>query len=296
MTPRQFDNPNAFKASLEDRLRSRAAGSDLQRVRQLVVYDRFLARLFHDRADDIVLKGGLAMELRCERARATKDVDLRMMGHPDTTLERLQGAGRLDLGDFLTFRVEADARHPTIEADGLAYEGRRYRVQGMLAGKPFGRPFGTDVAFAEPIVGEPELLEGEPWLAFIGIGATRVRAYPLLTHIAEKLHAYTLPRPRPNSRVKDLPDLALLAGVRSVNADELRAALRATFDHRATHNLPITVPEPSEAWNAPYREMAIEHGLQWATLDVLMPAVKAFLEPALGGRDGKWDPQLWRWD
>jgi hypothetical protein len=29
------------------------------------------------------------------------------------------------------------------------------------------------------------------------------------THIAETLHAHTLPRERPNTRVKDLPDLVL---------------------------------------------------------------------------------------
>jgi hypothetical protein len=39
---RTFATPAALKASLEDRLRarSRATGADLQRLRQLVVYDR----------------------------------------------------------------------------------------------------------------------------------------------------------------------------------------------------------------------------------------------------------------
>lgn len=157
---RTFSTPAAFKASLEERLRSRAAatGSDLQRLRQLVVYDRFLARLFDGSAGDVVLKGGLALELRCERARATKDVDLRMMGAPDAALERLQEVGRRVLGDFLHFEIVPDPKHATIETDGLVYEGRRYRVQAMLAGKLYGRPFGTDVAFAEPLVGEPETL------------------------------------------------------------------------------------------------------------------------------------------
>jgi hypothetical protein len=156
----------------------------------------------------VVLKGGLALELRSDRARATKDVDLRMMGSPDAALDRLQELGRRDLGDFLRFEVAVDPRHPTIEADGLFYEGRRYRVQALLAGRIYGRPFGTDVAFAEPLVAEPETLLGEAWLDFVGLPPTRVRVYPLTAHIAEKVHAYTLPRPRPNSRVKDLPDIA----------------------------------------------------------------------------------------
>lgn len=294
---RTFATPIAFKASLEDRLRhrSQSSGTDLQRLRQLVVYDRFLARVFDGAPGDVVLKGGLALELRCVQARATKDVDLRMMGSPDRALERLQAAGRAALGDFFSFTVAPDPRHPTIEADGLVYEGRRYRVQGMLAGKLYGRPFGVDVAFAEPIVGEPETLEGEPWLDFVGLPPARVQAYPLLTHIAEKLHAYTLPRPRPNSRVKDLPDLALLAGLRSFTAAELMAAVSATFKHRSTHPVPRVVPSPPESWTGAYRELAVEHGLSWSSLDSLLLAVQAFLDPALGGVEGHWDPSSWAW-
>jgi hypothetical protein len=37
------------------------------------------------------------------------------------------------------------------------------------------------------------------------VPATRLRLYPRETHVAEKLHAYTLPRRRENSRVRDLP-------------------------------------------------------------------------------------------
>lgn len=161
---RSYTTPGSFKAALEDRLRNQATRdrADLQRLRQLMVFDRFLARLFLDDQRDVVLKGGLVLEMRTRRARATKDVDLRLMGRPDDALARLQGAGRADLGDFLTFEVGVDLRHPTIEADGLHYEGRRYRVEARLAGKIYARPFGVDVAFAEPIVGEPDTLHGIP--------------------------------------------------------------------------------------------------------------------------------------
>lgn len=168
-------------------------------------------------------------------------------------------------------------------------------MQALLAGKVYGRPFGTDVAFAEPLLDDPETLTGEPWLDFLGLPATRVRAYPLTTHIAEKVHAYTLPRPRPNSRVKDLPDRALLAGTRSVSADAVRTAIAATFGHRRTHPVPTSLPEPPDFWTASYRELAREHGLEWRTLDDLMRAVRAFLDPVLEGTDGRWDPREWVW-
>ena len=53
-----------------------------------------------------MLKGGLVLELRLQRARTTKDIDLRMMGTPAELLDRLQAAGRLDLGDFMRFEIQ----------------------------------------------------------------------------------------------------------------------------------------------------------------------------------------------
>ena len=92
----------AFKQALEQRLRmASASGVDFARRRQLVVFDRFLARVALELGDAITLKGGLAVELRLERARTTKDVDLRVMGSPDDILDRLRSAASRDLGDFM---------------------------------------------------------------------------------------------------------------------------------------------------------------------------------------------------
>jgi hypothetical protein len=66
---------------------------------------------------------------------------------------------------------------------------------------------------------------GPDLLAFAGIAPPTLRLYPIETHIAEKLRAYTMPRPRPNSRVKDLPDIALLATAQLIVARRLRDAL-----------------------------------------------------------------------
>ena len=228
-----------------------------------------------------MLKGGLVLEMRTHRARATKDVDLRLVGRPDEALARLQAAGRADLGDFLAFEVGVDPHHPTITADGLHYEGRRYRVEARLAGKVYSRPFGVDVAFAEPMVGKPDTLRGAPWLEFVGIAPTVVRAYPVVTHVAEKLHAYTLPRPSPNSRVKDLPDIAILSTLRSLTGSELRAAIDATFAHRGTHPVPDRFPDAPHTWAAPYADLARRDGLAWPDLDAVTAAARAFLDPVL---------------
>lgn len=61
-----------------------------------------------------------------------------------------------------------------------------------------------------------ETLECDRILDFIGVDPPSIQIYPIETHIAEKLHAYTMPRPRPNSRVKDLRDIALLGTIRAL--------------------------------------------------------------------------------
>lgn len=133
-------------------------------------------------------------------------------------------------------------------------------------------------------------------LAFAGIPPPTLRLYPIETHIAEKLHAYTMPRPRPNSRVKDLPDIALLATAQPIDAKRLRAALEQTFAFRKTHALPAKVPEPVIAWSTPYAAMAREDQLAWPTLDEVTKAAQAFLDPILaGGLDATWEPGRRRW-
>ena len=136
----------------------------------------------------------------------------------------------------------------------------------------------------------------EDVLAFAGIAPPTLRLYPLETHIAEKLHAYTMPRARPNSRVKDLPDLALLATARTIEANRLRAALEQTFTFRKTHPLPVMLPDPLPAWATPYAAMAREDELSWPTLGGVTKAAKAFLNPVLAGDlDAAWSPETWTW-
>jgi hypothetical protein len=294
---REYETAAAFKQALEERLRSTStSGIDFARRRQLVVFDRFLARVALELGEAVTLKGGLAVELRIERARTTKDVDLRVIGPPDDILDRLRAAARRDLGDFMTFTVRPDDRHPAIQNDGMQYEGIRFRVECSLAGKVYGRPFGADVAFGDPMFGEPETMVAQDALGFAGIAPPSLRVYPIETHIAEKLHAYTMPRARPNSRVKDLPDLALLATARSLDAVRVRAAVEQTFAFRGTHAVPEHLPDPPASWEASYATLAKEDLLPWTTLAEVTEASRTFLDPMLAGGEGAaWNPTDWAW-
>ncbi len=298
MTTRTYPSPQAFKQALEQRLRTSAkSGAEFARKRQLLVFHRFLARVVAGLGEAAMLKGGLVLELRLERARATKDVDLRMIGSPVGLLAKLQETARRNLGDFMTFEVGRDEDHPELQNDGMQYEGLRFRSECKLAGKLYGQPFGVDVAFGDPILGEPEVVVAEDVLAFAGIAPPALRLYPIETHLAEKLHAYTMPRVRPNSRVKDLPDLALLATAQTLEATRLRAALEQTFSFRKTHALPAMLPEPLPSWVIPYAAMAREDQLRWMTLDEVTKVAKAFLDPVLAGHlDAVWRPETWTWE
>jgi len=297
MTTRTYSTPAAFKQALEQRLRTATgAGPELARRRQLLVFDRFLARVVGELGDAVILKGGLAVELRLERARTTKDVDLRVLGSPAAILDTLRSAARRALGDLMVFTVRPDDRHPEIRNDGVQYDGMRFRAECTLAGKAYGRPFGVDVAFGDPVFGEPDTLVAEDVLAFAGIAPPTVRVYPVETHIAEKLHAYTMPRARPNSRVKDLPDLVLIATAGPIDAARLRAAFEQTFTFRGTHDVPTCLPEPPEPWETAYASIARSDCLQWETLDQVAAAARSFLDPVLtGSLVGGWDPDSWTW-
>jgi hypothetical protein len=95
--------------------------------------------------------------------------------------------------------------------------------------------------------------------------------------------------------VKDLPDLALLGTTGPFESTALRKAIQETFAQRATHAVPTSIDPPPTRWAAVYATMVEEDGLRWTSLDELVQAVRAFLEPVLQGQEGTWDPVSWSW-
>jgi hypothetical protein len=292
----RYRTPQAAKMGIEDRLRKKSAHRDLGRVRQVELFHRLVARLAKQFGQRLILKGGFVLEIRLARARTTLDVDVLVTGDPSSALEELQSAGRLDLGDYLSFEISRSEDQETIEGDGIVYEGRRFRVQAMLAGLKYGDSFGLDVAYGDIVTGKKDTASGSDFFSFIGAEQVPFQIYPRETHLAEKLHAYTLPRKRPNSRVKDLPDMALLAQTGPIEATVLRAAFECTFDFRGSHALPSAFPEPPTTWTSAYAKIAKRDGLPWTTLDDLVIAVRRFVEPVLlPTPTGRWSPAEWTW-
>lgn len=295
---RRYATPQAFGQALEMRLHEQVARTTtmtFERLRQLTVFDRFLARVGQQFGERIVVKGGVALELRAEHARTTRDVDLRWSGPTTDVLADLRAAAALDLDDYFTFELEPHREHPTIEAEGMRYGGFRFVVRARLGTKLFSNPFGVDVGIGDALTDPIEVLEGPDTLAFLGIPRTKHRVYPRNAHVAEKLHAYTLPRRHENTRVKDLPDFGLLAMTGPFAAATLRHAIEATFRTRATHRVPTAVPPPPGSWTKSYERMARLDALPWANLDDVTRAASVFLDPILAGVDGTWDPASFAW-
>ena len=299
---RTFSTPTAFRHALEDRVKAAAKSAgraDASRNRQLLLADRLLARLRIEFGEKVITKGGVALGLRLtEKARATRDLDLLIAGPPTTLLERLQSASSLNLHDQLEFTISrAPEDKGTIENDGLAYEGFRFRVTPMLGGKTYGDRFGLDVVLGPVPKQGVEEVEGGAMLSFVGIPAHRHRLLPRTLHIAEKLHAYTQPRPSPNTRVKDLPDLVLLAHTGEFDAEGLRSVLHDLFAERGTHALPDSLPlPPSALWVEAYARMARVNLLPWTSLEEVFATASAFLNPVLDGSQGRWDAGSWMWN
>lgn len=275
-----YNTPIAFRTALEARLRniSQSRGTDLQRLQRRVAFERLLARLFAQNNPPWLLKGGCALELRLEdRARSTRDLDISI---PDpvclqvlarvgedtscaqAVYELLQQAAEQDLGDGFEFLIGQLEEMQT----GAPRGGGRCHINARLAGRTFVE-FNLDIGLGDVVLGQSDWVEGSGLLAFAGIPAARVALYPIPQQFAEKAHAYSLPRQnRENTRVKDLADLVLLIHIEQPEVEQVKQALRATFETRNTHPLPTALPEPPQTWAEPYADLARELELPALTL------------------------------
>jgi hypothetical protein len=288
----RYQSARAFQQALEERLRRKPG--PINRHRDLLGIQRLLARIVALNPS-VLLKGGMGLKLRTPHARATKDLDLRIEGELDEVSSCLRRAAQLtggDYRDYMEFAVRYVKRL-------VGTDGHRFHAECTLGGRPFSS-FDVDVVRPEPIHGEVEELPGADWLSFAEIPTPIFRVYPRATQLAEKLHALTSPRARANTRVKDLPDILVLAsleGPTSLTMETLRRAIASTFAFRATHEVPARFPELQPEWAVPYvRLLESPLLLQWQSFTEAIGLVRRFLDPVLAGTsEGVWSPLDWEW-
>jgi hypothetical protein len=253
----------------------------------MIAFERFMTRL----GEHWILKGGYALQLRTEHARTTHDIDL-LAQHislgqiAETLLEEIHQ----DAGDHFEFRVERTDQDINI---GSAI---RFRATARLAGRVFER-FHVDIGLDDPIVEPIEYLTPPGYLAFAGIPTTQIPCYPVTQHIAEKLHALVRPRPVETSRVKDLVDILLFAGMDGdLQAERLYAAIQAVFEARKDL-IPVQLDRIPVSWRPKFNQFTRNLDLTFSHFDDAVQAAQGFVNPVLGGAcRGTWDPESWKWE
>lgn len=272
---------------------AKRAGVPVRRIHLVVAIDRFLARLLEaEPQGSWVVKGGYANQLRRpDAARFTEDLDLKIDAAIDDAPLLLANGFAVDLGDDFSYETAAAAT----ALQGPPGGGLRFVVVVRLAGAQLVQ-FKVDVSAADVVVGDLEDHLSDPVVERLGFDRHRYPVYPVAQHVAEKLYALTLPRGVENTRARDLVDLAWFAQNFTFGSDDLIDACEATFERRATHDWPPSIPAPPSDWRRPYGRWRAELGLSEATPELAVAAVAMYLEPIFAGSRGKrWDPNSRSW-
>lgn len=248
---------------MSDRLKvvSRQTGESYPDLYRRVAIDRLLARVDWSKW---TAKGGYILQRRLEHARRTKDLDLAFRDAKAllsdqhkrqlACLEALQAIASVDAEDYFVFQVRLD--HPL---DGFGKGGVRCQVRCLVDGMVWA-DFQVDVVIQDETVFPAEVIFGDPFLSFAGLERLSLKV-PIQEEVfAEKIHAYTLPRERENTRVKDLVDLALLIKD-GLDVDKTRTALLGVTSIRNTHQLTKQLQPPPANWQTSFEELVRDTGI-----------------------------------
>lgn len=146
-------------------------------------------------------------------------------------------------------------------------------------------PVQVDIGFGDVVTPAAQAID---YPTLLDLPAPRIRAYPPETVVAEKLQAL-VDLGMQNSRMKDFYDLWIIARQFSFEGQTLAAAVRATFERRAT-TLPKTVPTglseefaTDEQKNKQWRAFLERTQLPERELSLLQVVddLRSFLMPAL---------------
>lgn len=288
----KYAEPESFRAALEARLRQDSNGQqDLARRRRAAAFDRILSRLAAVEGGRWVLKGGAALEFRMpDRARATRDIDLADTRAPtvaDAVDGIIEAIGGDPFGDHFSFQVTSRRQ---LSDDAQRGPVERLSVNALIGGRVFEQLV-VDIVIAVGSMPPPDVLLLGEVVSFAGLPRVEVSVIDLRTHWAEKLSAYCRRYgDRPNSRVKDLVDLALLIEQGLEPDDELLAAVERTFTSRGQEVPGASVPSMADEWAEPFQQLSAGLDLRAHTSAEAHELVEEFWQQVFevgGGRTPK---------
>ncbi|MFT0862628.1 nucleotidyl transferase AbiEii/AbiGii toxin family protein [Ancylobacter sp. G4_0304] len=224
--------PTNMAKSVKDRLlniaRKEGRAFDILLVR--FALERLLYRLsISAHRDRFVLKGGMLVTVWVtDDNRVTRDADF--LGHGDANPNRLiADFGQImavESDDGLVFDIDALAA--TVIREEMEYGGIRLKTAAYLERTRI--PVTIDIGFGDAMADATQRLNYPTLLDF---PAPQVRSYPPATVIAEKFQAMVALGVL-NGRMKDYYDLWAIPRAINIAADDLDAAISATFERRRT--------------------------------------------------------------
>jgi hypothetical protein len=284
--------------------RSRSTGENYNLLLSRFAIERLLYRLsVSPHAGSFVLKGALLFALWYDTPhRPTKDADLLGFGanDADTLRSTFTAICAIDADDGVRYDTSG-MRIAPIREDKI-YGGLRLNIPASIGSARL--PVQVDIGFGDAITPGPETVTYPTLLDDLAVPA--LRAYPVYTVVAEKLHAMVVLGMN-NSRMKDFFDLAVIAKTSELDGATLVSAIRATFARRNTP-LPTSVPaaltaefssNPIKAQQ--WRAFVTKAGLQRISLDEVVETLAVFLGPAVaacslnGDYMPKWNPAARDW-
>jgi hypothetical protein len=263
---------------------SKSESSDFSTLLTRYALERFLYRISQSEYVNIfLLKGALLFALWYEMPhRPTRDIDLLGFGESDLlTMKRIfQEIASISCEDAICF----DPSSITVDEirKNTGYMGARVILSSELAKARC--KIQIDIGFGDAVTPEP--IEATYPVLINDLPAPCLRAYPVYTVIAEKLHAITM-LGMANSRLKDYLDLSVMFDREELNADILARAIFATFTRRNTEiprNLPIGLTDEfgndvsrQSIWNVFLKK----NELQPNSLQDVIVTLRSHLEPVL---------------
>jgi hypothetical protein len=272
-------------------------GERVNQLRRDVAFHAALRRLSHPTSQGAwVIKGGVALQLRLDPSRPSKDIDLTWMGEAvDRALEldALRTALERDDGDFFAFELDAAGEHVD-EAGALVVP-----VVARLGGRHFER-FSIDLAPARDGLVFDEVPPVSAPLGIEQLGEARVRLLQVELQLADKLCAiHEVRRGEPSSRWRDLADIAMIAQqVDDIDGSQLTEALDSESSRR-TSTLPEGLPARLTLTAKQEREWAKQWGRGGRSVPIsfehALATAHEFADPILSGRviAGSWQSGAW---
>lgn len=263
---------------------SKSEDSDFSTLLTRYALERFLYRISQsEHANIFLLKGALLFALWYDMPhRPTKDIDLLGFGQSDLlTMKRIfQEIAIIPCEDGISFNPTSIIVDEIRKNTG--YVGARVILSGELAKARC--KIQIDIGFGDAVTPEP--IEATYPVLLDDLPAPCLRAYPVYTVIAEKLHAITM-LGMANSRLKDYLDLMVMFDREEIDENILAHAIFATFKRRGTEipsSLLIGLTDEfgkdtsrQSIWNVFLKK----NELQPISLQNVVVALRTHLEPVL---------------